>query len=253
VILSDRLARHLQYAVGDAVQVTTGNGSVQEFEVVAIDDAYGYFPHPDERLYGVVSDRWMKQDFCLDVESVGQIAVKMDAGGDAGLAVVKRALEELAPGLAGVNYETGAALKDYAVRDIGKDFFLFDFILGLTALLAGLGILNGQLLAALERSKELGVLRALGASRTQLAGAVLLESALVGLLGALLGLVLGAGLTPVIVRALEALSGLPLPLRSAGAWLGACVAGALLLTLLAGIYPTWRMNRLDPVRAVRTG
>ena len=126
-------------------------------------------------------------------------------------------------------------------------------ILGLTALLAGLGVLNGQLLAALERAKELGVLKALGTDRRQVAGIVLLEALVVGLLGGVLGTALGAALTPLIVRVIDALSGLAMPLRTAGPWLVAVPVGAVLLAVLSGLYPIWRMNRLDAVAAVRTG
>jgi ABC-type lipoprotein release transport system permease subunit len=75
----------------------------------------------------------------------------------------------------------------------------------------------------------------------------------VGLLGGLVGTLLGAGLTPVLVRSLSALSGLELPLRTAGPWIVAVPAGAVALALAAGLYPIWRMNRLDAVAAVRTG
>jgi ABC-type lipoprotein release transport system permease subunit len=60
-------------------------------------------------------------------------------------------------------------------------------------------------------------------------------------------------LTPVLVVALRVLSGLDLPLRTAGAWNVLAVVGALALTLAAGLYPLWRANRMDAVRAVRTG
>jgi len=55
------------------------------------------------------------------------------------------------------------------------------------------------------------------------------------------------------VESLQVISGLPLPHRTAGVHLALCLAGALLLTELAGLYPIWRMNRFDAVRAVRTG
>jgi len=116
-----------------------------------------------------------------------------------------------------------------------------------------LGVLNGQLLSALERAKELGVLKALGTTRRQIAGMVLLESAVVGLLGGGLGVLLGSLLSPFIVEALQVISGLPLPQRGSGvnalwAWLG-----AVGVSLLAGVYPVWRMNRADAIAAVRTG
>ena len=82
---------------------------------------------------------------------------------------------------------------------------------------------------------------------------MLVESLVIGAVGAVLGSLVGLGLTPVLVTALRVLSGLDLPLRSAGPWtLFACLA-ALALTLAAGLYPVWRSNRMDAVRAVRTG
>jgi len=124
---------------------------------------------------------------------------------------------------------------------------------GHAALLAGLGVLNGLLLAALERSKEVGVLRALGATDGQIASAVLLESSLLGLAGGVLGLFVGLAMTPVLVVALRALSGLELPLRLAFVPGLQAVALAVFLGLVAGLYPVHRMRRMDPVRAVRTG
>jgi putative ABC transport system permease protein len=139
------------------------------------------------------------------------------------------------------------------LADLQDDFVLFDIILFLTAILAGLGVLNGQLLSALERRKELGVLRALGMTSGQVAGSVLVESTILGIFGGVLGLMVGAGLTPVLVSSLRVLSGLALPLRSAGPWLLYALIGAVMVSVLAALYPIWRSNRVDAVRAVRTG
>jgi putative ABC transport system permease protein len=251
VILSKQLARHLGYKIGDRVHVANSSGAVQDLTVVSISDVYGYFPHPDERLYGVVSDRYMKRAFCLDADTLSECSVVLDPGTDPD--VVKTALRNLLPDIKALRYERGAELLRAHVDDIDHDFLLFDIILGLTALLAALGVLNGLLLSALERTKELGVLKALGTSRRQIMGMVLCESAVVGLLGGLLGTAIGAGLTPLIIRALEGLSGLDLPQVGAGRWLWICPAGALALALIAALYPIRRMNRLNAVSAVRTG
>ena len=104
-----------------------------------------------------------------------------------------------------------------------------------------------------RRSKELGVLKALGAGRAQIAGMVLCESVVVGVIGGLLGTALGAALTPVIVRALEGLSALDLPEETAGMWLVWVPLGSVGLALIAALVPIVRMNRADPVAAVRTG
>lgn len=114
-------------------------------------------------------------------------------------------------------------------------------------------MLNGQLLAAIEKKKELGILVALGTTRAQLTGLVVVESLVIAGVAGVLGSLVGLGLTPVLVTALRVLSGLDLPLRSAGPWTLFACAAALVVTLSAALYPVWRSNRMDAVRAVRTG
>ena len=274
IILSRRLARDLDYGVGDVLYASRADGDLAEFNVIAITDAYGYFPHPDERMYGVVADHAMRDAFCLDLAPVRDLVVRLDEGGpsfDAGtveaaifdfLARPRVPQPEGRPtpllwaspeALERVRFEVGSALRAHHVFDIDRDFVLFDILIGLTAVLAALGVLNGQLLAALERSKEIGVLKALGTARAQIAGMVLLEAAVVGAVGGAVGCAMGAGLTPLVVRALEELAGMALPQLGPGLWLAAAWTGGLALTLLSGLYPIWRMNRFDAVRAVRTG
>lgn len=251
IILSRRLAVNDGYEVGDLIPITIGGGGVQDFRVLAINDEYGYFSNPDERLYGVIHSGYMHKYFCVDVSTTDSIALRVRDGAQMGAA--SDLLRKLYGSTDGFEELTGPDLKRFFVEDIEIDFILFDVILGLTAILAALGVLNGQLLSALERAKEIGILKALGVSRAQVSGMVLLESLVIGILGATIGLALGASLTPIIVLALQELSGLPLPMQHAGMFLVWSLIGAVALTVLAGLYPVWRMNRMDPVRAVRTG
>jgi putative ABC transport system permease protein len=251
VFISKRVANNLGYAVGDSVPVTIGTGEVKSFRVLAVTDDYGYFPHPDERMYGIISEGYMKSDFCVNITHPDRLAIRLTDEGDT--ASVQALVLAALGGRGKPQFLTADELRQVQVDDIRKDFLLFDMILGLTALLAALGVLNGQLLSALERSKELGVLRALGASRRQVGGMVWLEAGVMGLFGGLLGLALGNVLAPVIIRALEALSGLEIPLRSAGEWNWMTLTAAVVITLLAAAYPVWRMNRTDSVGAIRTG
>jgi len=274
MILSRRLARERQYEVGDVVPVEKADGTIQDFEVVAISDAYGYTPKPDERMYGVVDESYLQQYFCIPVERSGQLVARLERGTDpASVLAALQALPESArippraprgegrPAesrswpevVASLGFMTGEQVLDHHLSDIQRDFVLFDVLILLTAALAALGVLNGQLLAALERTKEIGVLKALGTTRQQVAGMVLIESLVVGLVGGAIGIGLGAVMVPVVVGALQDLAGLALPVRGAGGWLPAAFAMAAVLTLIAGLYPIWRMNRFDAVRAVRTG
>jgi len=256
IILSRRLAKDLQYEVGDLHRVGKPDGTTATFEIVAITDAYGYFPHPDERLYGVIAADTLQRAFCVNAKIANEVAVRLapDADRDIVSAATNAYLSEHVPaGVQKVGFETGAQLIEHHVMDIDRDFILFDILIGLTAALAALGVLNGQLLAALERAKEIGVFKALGVTRRQVAGMVLLESTVVGLVGGTIGVALGSALGPVVVGALEDVAGLTLPQRSAGPWIVLAALGSVGLTVLAGLYPIWRMNRFDAVRAVRTG
>jgi putative ABC transport system permease protein len=254
LLISRRLAEQRGLGVGDTVPIATPGSGVVPLAVLAVSDQYGYFRDPHERAYGVVSAALIQRLYCLDVEVAESAVLHLEPGTDP-LLVEAALLGHLAErGLPGQPRTfTGAQVRRWELDDIERDFLVFDVILGLTAILAAVGVLNGQLLSALERAQELGVLRALGASGRQIAGSVLLEGAVVGLLGGGLGALLGQSLVPVAVRSLEVLSGLQLAVPAPDRAIPAALVGALGLALLAGLYPIWRMVRTDPVRAVRGG
>jgi putative ABC transport system permease protein len=256
LIISRRLAEQRGLGVGDSVPVATPGSGVVPLAVLAVSDGYGYFRNPHERAYGVASAELLRRLFCFDIEQGDCLSIRLRPGAD--VRVVEAQLlacqAELGrPVSSSLRVYTGAQIRRWELDDIEHDFVVFDVILGLTALLAAMGVLNGQLLAALERSQELGVLRALGASGGQIAGSVLLEASVVGLLGGGLGALLGQSLVPVAVQSLQVLSGLELAVARPDKSLLVALLGAWALALLAGLYPIWRMVHSDPVRAVRGG
>ncbi|RMB84056.1 ABC transporter permease [Streptomyces shenzhenensis] len=119
-------------------------------------------------------------------------------------------------------------------------------VLGLVSLIVGaIGIANVTLVTVMERVGEIGLRRALGASRRQIAGQFLMESTMIGLLGG----VIGASLGVVVVVSASALKDWT-PVLDSRLALGAPVAGAL-VGLLAGVYPALRASRMEPVEALR--
>lgn len=251
IVLSKRLAADLDYSVGEPVKLERADGRVESLEVVAITDAYGHFPYPDERMYGLVSRKVMEDYYCADMGTVTEVAIKVPEGD--GVSIVRAAIEAFHGGPHQISFRTGEEIRKFHHMDLSRDFILFDVLIALSAALAGLGALNGQLLAALERSKELGVLRALGSTRGQLAGMVLLEAAAIGVVGGILGAGIGLASTPLVVGALEELAGLELVAAGSGIWTWATPLGTLGIALLSALYPVWRVSRVDAVRAVRTG
>lgn len=120
---------------------------------------------------------------------------------------------------------------------------------GLAIVIGGVGMLNAQLMAILERTREIGVLRALGWSRKKVLGMILGESMLVCLLGGVFGILQGWLLLNLLSR-ITVMMGMQTG-RLAPGLLGQAMLVVLTLGLAGGLYPAWRASLLRPVEALR--
>ena len=116
---------------------------------------------------------------------------------------------------------------------------------GVALLVGGIGIANVMVISVLERRSEIGLRRALGATRGHIRAQFVIEAALLSAAGGLLGVSLGSAITALYADRQGWL--LDLPVRG----LLAGVAAALAIGALAGLYPAVRAARLDPAEAVR--
>jgi putative ABC transport system permease protein len=123
---------------------------------------------------------------------------------------------------------------------------LFLALAGVALVVGGIGVANTMVVSVLERRSEIGLRRALGATRGQIRGQFLTESVLLATLGGLIGTALG--LLAVVGYAAWQNWPLVLPAGSAGA--GVC--GAVVLGVVAGVYPCVRAARLTPTQALAT-
>ncbi|MEU1310636.1 FtsX-like permease family protein [Streptomyces cinnamoneus] len=121
-------------------------------------------------------------------------------------------------------------------------------LLAVALIIAVLGIINTLALSVLERTKEIGALRAIGLSRGQTVRMIMTESVVISIFGAVLGLVVGAALGAAVVRAMkdQGVSGLSLPWSMMFNYL----LGAVVVGMLASIAPARRGARLDVLKAV---
>ncbi len=155
-------------------------------------------------------------------------------------------------------YQTFALLDQ--LDQIKKAFIFMDlflFAIGMIAItVASLGIINTLVMSILERYKEIGIMKAVGASNSDVKKIFLFEAGLIGFLGGIFGLALGWTVSTFInfiANIILARQSVPhMNYFSFPLWLClGSIAFSILISLLAGIYPTIRASRVDPVVALR--
>jgi putative ABC transport system permease protein len=147
------------------------------------------------------------------------------------------------------------------MKEMRTGFIFLDVLLGavgsVALVVASLGIINTLLMSVLERYQEIGIYKATGASDGDVRILFLAEAGLVGLLGALGGLVLGrvvSFILNVVVNEYASSQGLDqqLAVFAFPFWLMAgAVLFAIVLSIASGVYPASRAARIDPIRALR--
>lgn len=181
---------------------------------------------------------------------------------DAQLAVKARSAEDRAP-LAqrvdallareypGLEALSNAELKDRTTDAINQQFGFFNAIVAIAVLVGMLGIVNTLTMSVLERTREIGVLRALGASRWRVRRTMADESLLISLAGTLAGMAAGLLVAFVWVVGMResTFPGLSLRLPT-GTLIGIAVLGVV-IGVLAALLPARRAARLDPLTALR--
>jgi len=115
-----------------------------------------------------------------------------------------------------------------------------------------LGITSVLIVSVVQKRKEIGILRAMGASRAQMTRVFLLQGALVSAMGSLLGAVLAWAMVVAFTELVKGADGRPLfPIALDPATFGWVALGATLAGVLAAVAPARRAAALDPAQAIR--
>lgn len=176
------------------------------------------------------------------------VYVKAKAGADP--VAVRAALQELVDDYGQGKLLSKSEFIDETAGSVNQLLGLIYGLLFLSVIIAVVGIIITLLLSVFERQRELGLLRAVGMTQSQVRTTVRWESVITSLLGAVTGVVLGLGLGWVIVFALrdQGLTTFSLPIVST-IWI---MIISFIVGLLAAIYPAWRATKVDILSALNT-
>jgi putative ABC transport system permease protein len=165
-------------------------------------------------------------------------------------AALQARLDQVVEELPIVTVKDQAAFADEQRAPIDQLVLMIFALLGLALVIAVLGIVNTLALSVIERTREVGLLRAIGMSRRQLRAMITLESVVIAVLGAVLGVVLGIcfGIAMMYAVRDQGLEVISLP------WvqLAVFLAASVVVGVLAAVFPSRRAGRLDVLRAIAT-
>jgi putative ABC transport system permease protein len=124
-------------------------------------------------------------------------------------------------------------------------------IAGISLLVGGVGVMNTMFTSVLERTKEIGVMKAVGAKNSHVWTIFLIESGLMGLVGGIVGTVLGLGLSALASSFIGRFFEVDMAVVASPSLILITLAGSFALGAFAGLWPAWRASRLLVVDALR--
>ncbi len=132
------------------------------------------------------------------------------------------------------------------INDITGGVRIGAMVISLIALLAaGIGIMNIMLVTVTERTKEIGIRKAVGASKINILIQFLIEAIILSLIGGFIGIIFGIGLGNIVGSFLNAKTAIPYD------WVAIGLSLCVLVGIIFGTYPAYKASNLDPIEALR--
>ena len=238
-VLSESRADDLEAGPGDTIDVEFPGGRTIPLEVKGVFEdtpTTGGITFP----LSVLADAGIKR-------SDSSLSITLADGADRG--AVKQDLEDLVKDLPILSVQDKEEFKELISGQVNQLLYVIYGLLALAVVIAVIGIVNTLGLSVLERTREIGLLRAVGLSRRKLRVMITLESVAIALLGAVLGMVLGLVIGVVLRESLkDDLTELSLPLSSLLVFL----VVAVIFGVLAAIVPAVRASRMKVLAAIAT-
>jgi len=131
-------------------------------------------------------------------------------------------------------------------EDIMGIMDLFFYVMAsISLIIAGIGIVNAMLMSVLERTKEFGVLKAVGWENDDLLKLIIEESILIGVVGGIIGIIISVAIVEILNNYM------PFSLLITKELIGEAFLFSVIAGIVGGIYPAWRVTKIDPIQAIR--
>lgn len=237
VLLPEGLARQLHVDPGEPVTLATRNGPAQ-FRVAATFGTYGF--GGDTGVVAGVADAGRFKHGLPDGFRIG---LRDDADPDAVVAAIRTMnVDEV---------HTAAGLKRLVADNTDRYFVLFYGVVFVALVIGLLGMANTLAMSVLQRTREVGVLRAIGLLAGQVRGMVLVESLTLGLVALVLSIPLGLVLDYLLISSTAGFGGFTVSFVYPWAWLAVIGVLAAMVAAIAALVPGRRAARIDVVAALR--
>jgi putative ABC transport system permease protein len=242
VIVSEPYANRHGARAGATVRLSTDRGE-QDFRVAGVFYDYG-------SSAGIVVMSRRTYDRAWNDRRISGLALEAAPGVDVDALVA--AVRERASAGRRLVVRSNRALREASLAIFDRTFAITGVLRTLSVAVAFVGMLAALMALQLERTREIGVLRALGLTPRQVWGLVTAQTGIIGLLSGVLAVPSGLLLAAVLVFVINRRSfGWTMGLDPSPAILLQGVALAILAALLAGLYPAWRMARAEPAETLR--
>jgi putative ABC transport system permease protein len=260
--------------VGDAIEVTWINITIVNNYPVRVNTTYtahvsavlkevGGFSIGGPSDFGAYVPISKAENF-FGTDQCSMIVVQLKDSEDATINDTSEAIREI------FNNQVSVTSATAVLSTISSIFSFIQIFLagiaGISLLVAGIGIMNIMIVSLMERTREIGILKALGMKGRTVLLIFLGESVIIGLLGAVIGIVFGLSLAEVVARIgfagigrmgngnanqAAGMGGLRItPILTPTVFVGAFAFG-LVVSVVFALYPAWRASKLKPVEALR--
>jgi len=244
IAASEKLAEEKQLKIGDPVELVFLQGGATTLTLGSIYKT----EFPIQGPGWIISTDQFNTLVPPSQQTFVAIYIKLDDTSSAGVDAVLPGLKAVADTVPGAKLQNLDEYKKAQTDQVNQFLQIVYVLLALALIIAIVGVVNTLLLSVYERTRELGLLRAVGMSRRQVRSTIRLESVIISLMGTLIGLVIGIIFGWALVTALvdEGITSFAIPWSQ----LFIIVIIAILAGVGAALYPARRAARLDVLRAI---